>query len=206
MKRILILQSCFLLLVSIILVRCNNSKATEADKKTEPDIEFKSNQAIQATTDKSLSPTATIYVKKAKEMVDYYYQLPRYLQFFNRNNNLVWDSRCAWFSKEVLDTLRKILECEKGDGVRIYYGVYNSKADDGDYYRYKTVIFTTTYDSTVDGKKYHRDNLSDTCEVKRRFYDDLNSNKMLPTNHGSLCPPPDGQCFNGGALLLSSGQ
>lgn len=139
-------------------------------------------------------------------------------EHFKKQNLASLKNNWVWFSKEDLqkiiegiDQIQKDESTKKGDGVRIYYGVYNDKVCEyldeltkndkdrrkGGYQDLEgrnTVFFVPTYLGKDESE--HVDCITQGSVAKSR--DDYQHNRKIPVPHpitggydvGTICPPP----------------
>lgn len=152
-------------------------------------------------------------------------------EHFKTHNKKGLKNNWVWFDKKILeDILAAIKELDdvkimkEGDGVRLYYGIYNKQVCDyltkipkkgkdkdrnySDHIGHNTVFFVPTY--KVDGIGECIDNISPTDVIKLRK-DYINEQEIpIPASFtggfdvGHICPPPrseDGDCTNSGSNL-----
>ncbi len=136
------------------------------------------------------------------------------------------ENNWVWYSLEDLKSI--VAEVEKlndealkkeGDGVRLYYGIYNKKVceyltrvvNNGENYLnhldHNSVFFVPTY--KIEGEGEHIDNI--TPETAKEFRDNYCHDLDLPDklveggyNLGHICPPPKtegGNCNGTGSVL-----
>lgn len=143
----------------------------------------------------------------------------------NKKNHEPLKNNWVWFSKENLETIRKMIEeidvdgkKIKGDGVRLYYGIYNQQVcdhlnklpdpEDGtsrdysDHKGHNTVFFVPTYKGA--GQDEHIDGISP--ENVKKFRENYEQGQDLPEpfmggfDVGHICPPPK-DCDSSGSIL-----
>lgn len=150
-----------------------------------------------------------------------------YLHEHFKKNNIAGSNNLknnwVWYSTKDLQEIIKMIEAIKGDGVRLYYGIYNDKVCDfltkvskkkdqnnyrdyGDHQGHNTVFFVPTYGGNLDDE--HIDNIS--LETVKEFRDNYEKGLDLPEplvggfNVGNICPPPfppGGNCDHSGSNL-----
>jgi hypothetical protein len=135
-------------------------------------------------------------------------------------NNWVWYSESDIKAiSEMIEQIKKDDPNKKGDGVRLYYGIYNEKVceflnkhNNGTNYsehkNHNTVFFVPTYEGA--SKDEHIDDI-DPNTVKE-YRDKYNKNEDLPENMfeggynvGHICPPPKTtteECANNSGAVL----
>ena len=150
--------------------------------------------------------------------------LHEHFKAYNKKSSTPLKNNWVWYSKEDLKAILKLIEeikdddpNKEGDGVRLYYGIYNDKVCEyltrinkgNDYSNHKdhnTVFFVPTY--KIEGEGEHIDDITPESVIK--YQDDYNHNRDLPKffeggyNVGNICPPPrtvGGDCSSSGSQL-----
>lgn len=151
--------------------------------------------------------------------------LHEHFKEFNDNNHPNLTNNWVWFSKKDLKAIRKGIKKIKkddpkknGDGVRIYYGIYNKRVcelltrlskekpntprDYSDHVGHNTVLFVPTYEGTLEGEHIDCISQDSAGEYKEAYKRD----EELPHsftggfNVGNICPPPKPCPFSGSHL------
>lgn len=146
--------------------------------------------------------------------------LHEHFKKLNQNGCPPLENNWVWYSKEDLKAIvEMILEIKDGDGVRLYYGIYNDKVceylkrqnngtDYSEHENRNTVFFVPTYKGA--SKDEHIDNIAP--ETRKEYRENYINNLGLPEtifeggyNVGHICPPPKtttGECANNSGAVL----
>ena len=153
--------------------------------------------------------------------------LHEHFKKLNKKSKTPLKNDWVWFSKEdieaILEMIKKLDQPDlnkEGDGVRLYYGIYNKKVcnfltklpktgknidrDYSDHDGHNTVFFVPTY--KIDGEVECVDGISTASVTKIRK--DYNADLEIPLpisftggfDVGNICPPPKKCVFTGSNL------
>lgn len=195
MKKIV---SQLIFVIGLLMCSCNNQeKIDDLEGPSEiklPEIE---SQEVNKAEESSVIPVAT-----AKKMVAKYLTSKRYIRHRIRSSdNWRDDTKYVWYDSAFVENLYASFKKEKADGIRIYFGVYDS--DFPEQQLYKTVIISTTRSKVGSDGIYHEDILTDEGGVEKKNFWTYQIKEVF--DNGGLCPPPN-PCRPKGALLLPVNQ
>ena len=135
-----------------------------------------------------------------------------YLHEHFKKNKSKMNNGWVWYSTDDLQAILKSIGeltsgSRKGDGVRLYYGVYDKHVckhiNKADHLDYNTVFFVPTYSEVDKGEHIDFMTEKEVTDARKKYETDtpLPEKLVQGYNVGTICPPPNTGCRNSGSRL-----